>query len=237
MRNYTGRCVADLDERNPNGKYSLDLSNSVDSLIAKRLLELAREHGVHSWKTSLLNDYPFHLSSKVPVMSIMLLSYTKCQMKAPDEISWEIPNEGQLFVEFVASKRPSVADHPLSNSAFDSVWYRLAADRKSQTASRQARDTCLALSILIPVFKKDSGNIRRGWEMDRTIKSSLFMTEHWKVELLAALCWDYYFTCEQAKRVVETFTYGQDKVRAATAVRHQTSSPTLIGFVRRLPVG
>ena len=71
-RNYAGQSITELNERNPNGKYSLDLSNSVDRLIAKRLLELAKEHGAQSWRTSLLNDYPFHLSSKVPVTSMML---------------------------------------------------------------------------------------------------------------------------------------------------------------------
>ena len=54
--------------------------------------------------------------------------------------------------------------------------------------------------------------------IDGSVKSSLFMTEHWKLELLEVLCWDYYFSCVQAKSIVNTFTYGQDKVKAATDV-------------------
>lgn len=48
--------------------------------------------------------------------------------------------------------------------------------------------------------------------------AKVFVTDAWKQELLEVLCWDYYFTCKQASAIVNTFTYGRDKVKAATMV-------------------
>lgn len=53
----------------------------------------------------------------------------------------------------------------------------------------------------------------------RNASSHPFTTEHWKLELLNVLCWDCYFTCLQAKTIVNEFSYGQDKIKAATTVR------------------
>jgi hypothetical protein len=41
-------------------------------------------------------------------------------------------------------------------------------------------------------------------------------TDGWKLELLDTICLDLYFTCEQAKQVVESIYYGAAKVSAAS---------------------
>jgi hypothetical protein len=42
------------------------------------------------------------------------------------------------------------------------------------------------------------------------------VTDGWKLELLDTICLDLYFTCEQAKEVVESMEYGAMKVAAAS---------------------
>ena len=124
-----------MDVNNPNGTYDLDLSDSADSHVAKQLLDLAKEHGVDSWKTTLLNEQPFLLQSKVAASFKQSVRKPLLQVKQNGVVSWEIPDDGHLIVEFVASKRPSLSDRPLKDDDFQSLWMRLTADRRPPSAS------------------------------------------------------------------------------------------------------
>ena len=125
-------------------------------------------------------------------------------------------------MDFVGSKRPSQSDQPLTNHEFQSLWSRLAADKRPQTTpdlpSGWIQKT---LDVISGIFQGHPATpipeIRRRIA-EGSAKSGLFRTEHWKLELLEVLCWDHYFSSDNAKSIVDTFTYGRDKVRACTTV-------------------
>lgn len=94
---------------------------------------------------------------------------------------WILPSSGILYLDFVASSRPSVGEKSLPEPDFTRLWTQLIC-------------------------------------CDTKISNDRPLTDDWKLSLLSVLCYDYFFSSAQAKRIVDNFFHGLMKIEAAVLV-------------------
>ncbi|KAK3235886.1 hypothetical protein CYMTET_53941 [Cymbomonas tetramitiformis] len=92
-----------VNERNPNGSYSLDLSNPLQYQQAADLATLWKDHGPQSWQESKLDGKTFKLTDA---------------LKWPDHM----PRVGQLKLRFQSANARPVKITPLSEEEFTNMW-------------------------------------------------------------------------------------------------------------------
>eukprot|EP00210_Caulerpa_lentillifera_P002102 g2017.t1 len=189
-----------------------------------------KEHNVdHTTEFSLKNPnglYSLNLSitsDREVTRQLLDLAEQQGQDKEDGKIYWDIPSQGQLNIQFISQKRPDI-DEKLNENQFASLWNKLTSE-----------DTTGASTLDFNIGHSDSNSktTLKAKSAFCTRSNKVFVTDTWKLELLEVLCWDYYFTCEQASSIVKTFTYARDKVKAATMVFGRIVDPENFSVVTK----